>query len=36
LHGSFSAYRPCFLQILYVIDHPLRLDGAVFVGGHLI
>ena len=36
LRGSFSAYRPGSLQNIYVIDHPLRLDGTVFVGGHFI
>ena len=36
LGGSFSAYRPSCLQNLYVINHPLGLDGAVFVGGYFI
>jgi hypothetical protein len=36
LRGSFSAYRPGFLQNIYMINHPLRLDDTVFVGGHFI
>ena len=36
LGGSFSAYRLGSLQNLYMINHPLGLDGSVFVGGYFI
>ena len=36
LRSSFSAYRPGFFQNIYVINHPLRLDDAEFVGDNFL